>query len=182
MEKLIKLVTELKAPKNQFNGFGKYNYRNIEDIMEAAKPLLHKYGLKLTFVDYTKTVMMDGVENSVIYSTAIIKDSNNILIDKATGIAGVERRKGMDLAQTFGASTSYARKYAAGSLFNLDDTKDSDSMQKPKEAVKPTLTPNSDAFLKAVQFIKDGGEIADIEKKYSVSKDTRKLIAQKLSN
>lgn len=181
MEKLIQLVTELKAPKNQYNSFGKYNYRNIEDIMEAVKPLLHKYGLKLTFVDYTKTVMMGGVEETTIYSTALLKDSNGLLIDKATGIAGVEKRKGMDLAQTFGASTSYARKYAAGSLFNLDDTKDADSMPKPTESVKPTLKPNTDAFLKAVQFIKNGGTMDDIEKKYSVSRDTRKLIAQKLS-
>lgn len=181
MQKLIQLVTELKAPKNQYNSFGKYNYRNIEDIMEAVKPLLHKYGLKLTFVDYSKTVMLDGVENTVIYSTAIIKDSNNMVLDKGTGMAGVERRKGMDLAQTFGASTSYARKYAAGALLNLDDTKDADSMPKPKEVAKQALQPNTEAFLKAVQFIRDGGTMDDIRKKYSVSSDTAKLIAQKLS-
>lgn len=179
MEKLIKLVSELKAPKNQFNGFGKYNYRNIEDIMEAVKPLLHAQGLKLTFVDYTKTVKIAGVEETIIYSTAQIFDSNGMLLDKATGVAGVERRKGMDLAQTFGASTSYARKYAAGALFNLDDTKDSDSMKKP-ETAKPTLQPNTDAFLKAVKFIKDGGTMEDIRKKYLVSADAAKLIAQKL--
>lgn len=179
MEKLIKLVTELKAPKNQYNSFGKYNYRNVEDILEAAKPLLHKHGLKLTFVDYTKTIRIAGVEETVIYSTAQIFDSNGLLLDKASGVAGVERRKGMDLAQTFGASTSYARKYALGSLFNIDDTKDSDSMKKP-EASKPTLQPNTNEFLKAVEFIKDGGSVEDIRKKYLVSSDTAKLIAQKL--
>lgn len=182
MENLIKLVAELKAPKNQYNSFGKYNYRNIEDIMEAAKPLLHAYGLKVTFYDVTKTVMIGGVETTAIISTAICKDANNNIVDKSTGIAGVENRKGMDLAQSFGSSTSYARKYAVGSLFNLDDTKDSDSMPKPTNSSKPTLNPNTDAYLKAVKFIKDGGAMSDIEKKYTVTEDVKKSIAIKLAN
>ena len=181
MVNLIKVINELKAPKNQYNSFGKYNYRNIEDIMEAAKPLLYANGLKVTFYDVTKTVKIDGVENTVIISTAICKDSNGMVVDKATGIAGVENRKGMDLAQSFGSSTSYARKYAVGSLFNLDDTKDSDSMPKPTKSAKPTLTENSEQYLKAIQYIKKGGSMDDIEAKYTVSESVKKSIAIKLA-
>ncbi len=179
-ENLIKLVSELKAPKNQYNGFGKYNYRNIEDIMEAAKPLLYKYGYKLNFYDLTKTIQMGGVSETAIVSHAIITDSNGLEVSKATGIAGVERRKGMDIAQAFGSSTSYARKYAAGSLFNLDDTKDADSMNNKGLNNKPILSPNTPEFIKAVKFIKDGGSMEDIEKKYTVAASVKKDIAAKL--
>lgn len=188
MENLIKLVTELKAEKKQWNGFGKYNYRNIEDILEAAKPLLHKYGLKLTFYDVSKTVTIGGIQTTAIISHAIIKNSNGLEIDKATGIAGVENRKGMDLAQSFGSSTSYARKYAVGSLFNLDDTKDADATSKhgktvetPKPAAKVTVEINTPKFIEVVNAIKGGYTMEQVESKYNVSADVKKEIAKVLA-
>jgi hypothetical protein len=181
MEKLIQLVSELNAPKNQYNSFGKYSYRNIEDIQEAFKPLGFKYGLKLTFEDEAVELTVDGVVTTSIKSVAYIKDAEGNIVDKATGYAGVERRKGMDLAQTFGASTSYARKYAAGSLLNIDDTKDADSMSKPQKSSKPTLNPNSDAFVKAIAYIKDGGDISKIEEKYAITTEVKKQIAKALA-
>jgi len=188
MENLIKLTTELKAEKKQWNAFGKYSYRNIEDIMEAAKPLLHKYGLKLTFYDVSKTVIVKGVQTTAIISHAIIKDSNGLEIDKATGIAGVEDRKGMDLAQSFGSSTSYARKYAVGSLFNLDDTKDADATNKhgktvstPKPAAKVNLEINTPKFIEVVNAIKGGYTMAEVESKYNVSADVKKEVAKALA-
>ena len=120
-KKLVTIQTELKAPKNQFNSFGKYKYRNIEDIQEAVKPHLLNHGLTLTFTDKVAQIG----DMAFIESTATISDGEHSLSTSAS--AGVEPRKGMDLAQTFGASSSYARKYAAGGLFLLDDTKDADA-------------------------------------------------------
>lgn len=120
-QKLTTIQTELKAPKNQFNSFGKYKYRNIEDIQEAVKPHLLNHGLTLTFTDKVAQIG----DMAFIESTATISDGEHSLSTSAS--AGVEPRKGMDLAQTFGASSSYARKYAAGGLFLLDDTKDADA-------------------------------------------------------
>lgn len=120
-DKLIKIQTELKAPKNQFNSFGKYRYRNIEDIQEAVKPLLKEHGVSLVFRDKVCNVG----DMYFIESTATLSDGKYEV--SSTASAGVESRKGMDLAQSFGASSSYARKYAVGGLLLLDDTKDADA-------------------------------------------------------
>jgi hypothetical protein len=130
-KKLVTIQTELKAPKNQFNSFGKYKYRNIEDIQEAVKPHLLNHGLALTFTDKVSQVG----DMAFIESTAILSDGEHSL--SASASAGVEPRKGMDLAQTFGASSSYARKYAAGGLFLLDDTKDADATNEGNVTAPP---------------------------------------------
>jgi hypothetical protein len=120
---LQQIQLELKAPKSKRNSFGNYNYRNCEDILEAVKPLLQKYNSTLIITDEVQEV------GSVVVVTAkvIFTDSNG----KETVVkahAGVEiSKKGMDVAQTFGASSSYARKYALNGLFLIDDTKDYDS-------------------------------------------------------
>lgn len=130
-QKLTTIQTELKAPKNQFNSFGKYKYRNIEDIQEAVKPHLLNHGLTLTFTDKVAQIG----DMAFIESTAILSDGEHSL--SASASAGVEPRKGMDLAQTFGASSSYARKYAAGGLFLLDDTKDADATNEGNVTAPP---------------------------------------------
>jgi hypothetical protein len=122
MKQLISIQSELKAPKNQFNSFGKYHYRNAEDILEALKPILLKYGCTLTISDEIKTA------GDVLYveSTATISHEEDCVA--VTAQAGIDpNRKGMDVAQAFGASASYARKYALGGLFLLDDSKDADA-------------------------------------------------------
>lgn len=122
MKELIAIQSELKAPKNQFNNFGKYKYRSQEDILEAVKPLLAKHECVLTLDDEVKTV-----GNFVfIEARATITNVNSQRIT-VTAQAGVQERKGMDLAQSFGASSSYARKYALNGLFLIDDTKDADA-------------------------------------------------------
>lgn len=120
---LIAIQMELKAPKDKTNTFGKYKYRSCESILEAVKPLLAKYNCKLTLTDESKELC--GVP--VVMVTAEFTDSfGNKTIAKSE--AGVElNKKGMDIAQTFGASSSYARKYALNGLFLIDDTKDADS-------------------------------------------------------
>lgn len=119
---LTKIQNELKAPKNQWNGFGNYKYRNAEDIESALKPLLAKYGAQLTFDEDYREV--DGR----IYAVEIAhyKDSEQEIIAKGWA-REAERKKGMDESQISGAASSYATKYALGKLFLIDDTKDSDS-------------------------------------------------------
>lgn len=122
MKELISIQAELKAPKNQFNAFGKYKYRSCEDILEAVKPLLLKYGCTLTIHDEVKEV--GGIV--FIESTASIQ--KDLEGRSVTAQAGIDpTRKGMDIAQSFGSSSSYSRKYALSGLLLIDDTKDPDS-------------------------------------------------------
>lgn len=123
LDDLVAIQHELKAPKDKVNTFGKYKYRSCESILEAVKPLLHKYGCKLTLSDDSKE--MCGIPVVIAIATFIDSKGNQTVV-KAE--AGVEiNKKGMDVAQTFGASSSYARKYALNGLFLIDDTKDADS-------------------------------------------------------
>lgn len=119
---ITQIQNELKAPKNQWNGFGNYKYRNAEDIESALKPLLAKYGAQLTFDEDYREV------DSRIYAVEIAhyKDSEQEIIAKGWA-REAERKKGMDESQISGAASSYATKYALGKLFLIDDTKDSDS-------------------------------------------------------
>jgi hypothetical protein len=122
MKQLINIQSELKAPKNQFNSFGKYHYRNAEDILEALKPILLKHSCTLTISDEIK---MAGDIMFVESKATICHESEYVSV---TAQAGIDpNRKGMDVAQAFGASSSYARKYALGGLFLLDDSKDADA-------------------------------------------------------
>jgi hypothetical protein len=122
MKELIAIQSELKAPKNQFNAFGKYKYRSVEDILEAVKPLLLKYECTLTIEDEVKEV---GGLVFIEATASIQKDMEGRAV---TAQAGIDiNRKGMDVAQSFGSSSSYARKYALNGLFLIDDTKDPDS-------------------------------------------------------
>lgn len=123
--KLQEIQKELKAPKNQFNNFGKYHYRSCEDILEAVKPLLGNSTLILS-----DTVKECG---GMVFIEATAKFQEGGQYIEVTACAGVEHRKGMDLAQSFGASSSYARKYALNGLFLIDDNKDQDSTSKPKK-------------------------------------------------
>jgi DNA-directed RNA polymerase subunit RPC12/RpoP len=123
-EKLGAVQKTLKAPKSQYNSFGKYNYRSCEDILEAAKPLCVDNGLVLTISDEITLV-----GNRVyVKATATVADTESGEVISVSGMAReAEDKKGMDPAQLTGATSSYARKYALGGLFALDDTKDADA-------------------------------------------------------
>ena len=137
MSNLIKIQSELKAPKNQTNSFGKYKYRSCEDILEAVKPLLAKYNCQLVISDAIKEAA------GVIYCESRIAFTDGLENITVTACAGIEpNRKGMDIAQSFGASSSYARKYALNGLFLIDDTKDADATNNHKDEVKPFMTDN----------------------------------------
>lgn len=121
MEKLIKIQSDLKAPKNQRNNFGKYNYRSCEDILEALKPLLKRHKCILTITDEIKEV------GSIVFVEAKATIEDGEFSKTVTAQAGIDpNRKGMDISQSFGSSSSYARKYALNGLFLIDDNKDSD--------------------------------------------------------
>jgi hypothetical protein len=135
MSNLIKIQSELKAPKNQTNAFGKYKYRSCEDILEAVKPLLLKYNCQLIISDSIKEA------GGVIYCESRIVFTDGLENYYTTACAGIEpNRKGMDIAQSFGASSSYARKYALNGLFLIDDTKDADATNDHGKAEKPFMT------------------------------------------
>lgn len=125
---------ELKAPKNQYNSFGKYNYRSCEDILEAAKPINKKYGLVLLLTD--KPVCIG--QRYYIEATARLYDIESEQFIEATASAREsDTKKGMDDSQVTGTASSYARKYALNGLYNIDDTKDADT-----DAYKKQTTTN----------------------------------------
>ena len=140
-EKLAAVQRELKAPKGQFNNFGKYKYRSCEDILEALKPVLGKHGCAVTLSD---EVVQVG-ERFYIRATASIMDceSGERVFNTAFAREDADK-KGMDGSQITGTASSYARKYALNGLFLIDDTKDADtdayheqtSGEKPKEDSK----------------------------------------------
>ena len=143
---LIAIQSELKAPKNQFNSFGKYKYRSAEDILEAVKPLLNKYGCYLTITETTQEIAGYLVLNSKV---SISDGEKTIYVEAQAGIN--PERKGMDIAQSFGSSSSYAKKYALGNLFLLDDTKDADSNRVNEPISKPEMTTDIyNAMLEAI--------------------------------
>lgn len=175
-ERLLKVQSELKAPKNQYNGFGKYKYRNQEDILEAVKPLLSKHSLNLIITDEVKEI--GGLV--FVNATAKVFGEPQEPIVEVSAQAGIDpNRKGMDIAQSFGSSSSYARKYALNGLFLIDDTKDADSTNTHGQETttsKTTLPKSGEMFEKAKDFIKNGGSIDSIKAKYSVTKQVEQLL------
>lgn len=130
---------ELKAPKNQYNSFGKYNYRSCEDILEAAKPINKKHGLVLLLTD--KPVFIG--QRYYIEATARLYDIESEQFIEATASAReADTKKGMDDSQVTGTASSYARKYALNGLYNIDDTKDADTdAYKKQTATNTTAAP-----------------------------------------
>lgn len=126
---------ELKAPKNQYNSFGKYNYRSCEDILEAAKPINKKHGLVLLLTD--KPVCIG--QRYYIEATARLYDIESEQFIEATASAReADTKKGMDDSQVTGTASSYARKYALNGLYNIDDTKDADTDAYKKQTTSTT--------------------------------------------
>lgn len=130
-DKLLAIQTELKAPKTQYNSFGKYNYRNCEDILEAVKPICKKYNAVLFLADDIVVVE----ERYYVRATATLVNCEKT--DEKISVTASAReeaeKKGMDGSQVTGASSSYARKYALNGLFDIDDTKDSDTTNQGQE-------------------------------------------------
>lgn len=172
-QKLSLIQKEFKANKSKFNSFGKYNFRSAEDILEALKPFNEKY--QVSFVIREDII---NVNPPIINSSACILDNNGVNEIKATAIVGVDlQQKGMQVPQQFGSASSYAKKYALGNLLLIDDTQDADATNNHGKEVKTTteqdlkwLNKNTPEFNKAIEYLKNGGNIATIENKYKLAK------------
>ena len=167
-EKLVAVQGRLKAPKNQRNNFGKYNYRSCEDILEAVKPLLNEYGLVLTLTDKVHSLF----DSSYVEATATVSDGKDQI--QVSAQAGINpNKKGMDIAQSFGSSSSYARKYSLNGLFLIDDTKDADATNTHGNTSvatkKELLTPKHPKFKNVKNYILGGGNLKQVEDKYTIS-------------
>ena len=179
-DKLIRIQNELKCPKNQTNKFGGYKYRSLEDILDAVKPLLVREGLCLTI----KEIVSEIAGIPVINVTATLSDGD--LSTEVSASAGVDiHKKGMDIAQSFGSSSSYARKYALNGLFLIDDTRDSDATNthgyEKTSPVKKKLVLKKDTenFAKAVQYMKSPGANIDIiKKKYDLAEGVEEALVK----
>lgn len=122
--KLAAVQAALKAPKGQYNSFGKYKYRSCEDIVESVKPLLKQNGLLLTMTDEIEHI---GDRFYVKAIATVIDIEDGSMVSVSASAREEDSKKGMDGSQVTGASSSYARKYALNGMFAIDDTKDSDA-------------------------------------------------------
>jgi hypothetical protein len=191
-EKLSRIQIEFKANKSRFNSFGKYNFRSAEDILEGLKPFNEKYGVSFTI---TERLINVGSDLPIMESTATVYDNNGINELSAIAIVGVDlNQKGMQVPQQFGSASSYAKKYALGNLLLIDDTQDADAANKHDKTEeknpwgkvtggvnskeydtddKKWLNKNTPEFSKSIEYLKGGGNIEAIEKKYKLAKTVK---------
>ena len=177
-EKLATIQVGFKSKKSRFNSFGKYYFRSAEDILEATKPFLKELGVTVVITE--ELINIDQVP--ILQTTATLSDLEASV--SATAIVGVDmNQKGMQTPQKFGAASSYGKKYALGNLFLIDDTQDSDATNNhgnngniakitAKKTKKNKLTLTSPAFDKAREYLKAGGKLETIKKKYEMTQDT----------
>ena len=159
-DKLILMQSELKAPKSNYNDFGKYSYRSCEDIREAVKPLCKKYRALLTLTDDIEVI----ADRVYVKARAILRDVDdyNTAIEVQAFAREPSEKKGMDSSQVTGTASSYARKYALNGLFCIDDTKDADKNEYQKQ------TKDIKKLEKKVD--KPKSNITDIEKPMNIGK------------
>lgn len=165
-QKIVAIQSMLKAPKGQYNSFGKYNYRSCEDILEGVKPLLSENELVLTIDD---SIEMIG-DRYYVKTTATLSDGTNSISTSAYARESLDK-KGMDASQVTGATSSYARKYALNGLLCIDDTKDADTMNNAKQDTQETVYNWNTLKARATQ-----GGISETDLKHYL-KDTLKVNA-----
>jgi len=162
---LAEIQAKLKAPKGQFNSFGKYHYRSAEDILEAVKKVINPMGFSITLTD--DLIGADGRW----YIKSVAELTDGVRTFKSIGLAREEEtKKGMDGSQITGAASSYARKYALNGLFAIDDTKDSDATNNhgksqesaPQAKAKTGMPPLSDFDIQFQGLIETVNKITQI--------------------
>lgn len=163
-EKLANIQNELKAPKNQYNSFGKYHYRNAEDIEEVLKPICLKYRATCLISDVTTEELSNELVTKV---SVVLLDWDSESIIKVTGRAREERtKKGMDASQVSGGSQSYATKYALSQMFLIDDSKDADTdadyIQSGRAEKKPSSKKQAEQVISSNQASAYNKEINQI--------------------
>jgi hypothetical protein len=160
-QKLATIQTKFKSKKSRFNSFGKYYFRSAEDILEATKPYLLELGVSIRI----KEKLISTEPMPILESTAVIQDEKGMEL-KATALVGVDlNQKGMQTPQQFGTASSYGKKYALGNLFLIDDTADSDAVNTHGKTAGSILKD----IEKAKSYIKSGGKLDAIKKKYQLT-------------
>ena len=158
-EKLSKIQTRFKSKKSRFNSFGKYYFRSAEDILEATKPFLKELNVTVTINE--KLIANEPMP--IIKTTATLHDDKGMTIE-AVALVGVDlKQKGMQTPQQFGSASSYGKKYALGNLFLIDDTQDSDATNNHGKTMSDV------EVQKAKAYVKSGGKIEAIKKKYQLT-------------
>ena len=166
-DKLSLIQQKFKAKKSRFNSFGKYYFRSAEDILEALKPYCKEYNVYFTI---NEELQMGFAEVPIIKSIATIVDNETESGIEASAVVGIDlNQKGMQTPQQFGAASSYAKKYALGNLLLIDDTADSDATNSHGQA---TMT--SAQLKQAQEYVKSGGKVASIKKKYAMTPEQEK--------
>ena len=196
MKELLNVIAGLKAPKNQRNNFGNYNYRSCEDILEAVKPLLIKHGLLMSINDDVVSVL-----NRVYVKATVTVWTDKESKQVSAFAREAETKKGMDESQITGAASSYARKYALNGMFLIDDTKDADTQdntkrdttEKPAPKVEKTVPDKASIMGDVISLIKNSGfddatmtalrkkyaEVKTLEQAESFKAEVEKLISVK---
>jgi len=163
-EKLATIQTRFKSKKSRFNSFGKYYFRSAEDILEATKPFLLELGVTVTLQEN----LVASEPMPILESIATISDGEHEM--NATALVGVDlNQKGMQTPQQFGTASSYGKKYALGNLFLIDDTQDSDAINKHE---KSNITGRQ--LAQAKDYVKSGGKLDAIKKKYNLTLEQEK--------
>lgn len=178
-EKLSKVQEELKAPKGQYNSFGKYKYRSCEDILEAVKPLLIKNKLSMQISDE----LMQIGERYYVKATATLLDleDNSTMSNTAYAREDLEK-KGMDGSQITGTASSYARKYALNGLYLIDDTKDADTDEYHNQNEKKITKAQIKKIGELVEDIPAMLNYYKIEKIEDMSYETAEQVIERKSN
>jgi hypothetical protein len=184
MKELIMIQQGLKAPKNQRNQFGNYNYRSCEDILEAVKPLLEEQACTLRVFD---DIVLIG-DRFYVKATAVLTNFEGVSESTTAFAREPISKKGMDESQITGMASSYARKYALNGLFCIDDTKDADTMdntnhpapkteKKEDKQEKKVFDSNHPLWQKVLTKMASGvGSIAELQKVYIVPAHVEKVI------
>lgn len=176
LNKLRQIQSELKANKSQYNSFGKYHYRSLEDIMEALKPLLSKHGC--TFVLDNEVMNISGLFFRKSTGTLYCCESGE-QISTSTMTQETVEAKGMSPSQTSGSSSSFGDKYLCGKMFCIDDTKDADATNnhsKEEATDKKWLNEGTPEFDKAVEYYNKKGTLEAVKERYKISTKVRNLI------
>jgi hypothetical protein len=171
LEKLQRIQLELKAPKNQYNSFGKYKYRSAEDILEGIKPFEEKYSVLFKISDELREV----AGKVFVHSEAKVIDLE--VTDRESSISSTAQAIiDFDAKGRTGAASSYSKKYSLGNLLLLDDTKDSDAINTHGNS-KPSLKLGSPEYKKVKEALAGGKfTIEQVKTKYVVSAEIEKSL------
>lgn len=172
MKELIRIQNKLKAPKSQYNNFGKYHYRSCEDILEAVKPLLKEEECYITIRDSIKLVGERYYLKAIV--TIVNKDGASVSVSAYARESLT--KKGMDDAQITGSASSYARKYALNGLFAIDDSRDIDSIENNNPEQPPREKLSNERFAKAIEALKNNATTKEDILRFDLTKEQKEVL------